>query len=227
MISVIIPTYNEDVSERIAEVNMAIVGYEREIIIADDGSKVKLYSYPNQVKWVKHKTNQGKGAAFMSGWQVCTGDLVLLIDADKQVSINEIHVFLRLMDLYDADAVIGNKRHSYSNVNYPPLRRIVSGGYRLIVKMLFNFPITDTQVGFKLFRRSALEKVMPRMLVKRFAFDIELLTAMKAQGLRIIDAPIKMDKPQGSGSVSWKNIIDVFKDTLAVWYRHNIRRYYG
>lgn len=226
MISVIIPIFNENLQQRIAEVDQALIGYDREIIVVNDNPK-RLFDSSPLFRLVSHAENMGKGAAFRTGYRNSKGSLILLIDADQQIAVKELDVFMRLMTLYNADAVIGNKRHIYSTVNYPLLRRIVSGGYRLIVKALFNYPITDTQVGFKLFKRSALEKVMPKLLVKRFAFDIELLTAMKAQGLRVIDAPIKMNKPQGQGSVSWRNIYDVFKDTLAVWYRHNIRRHYA
>ena len=130
-----------------------------------------------------------------------------------------IKTFFKIMDLYDADAVIGNKRHTYSNVEYPFIRKIVSAGYYLMVKILFDLPLRDTQAGFKLFRKEALDLVMNKVLVKQFAFDLELLTALRDNNIRVADAPVYVARGMGIGSVSVGTMIETFKDTLAVWWR--------
>ena len=78
-------------------------------------------------------------------------------------------------ELKAADIVVGSKRHPKSVVQYPWHRRIVSGCYFTLVKWFVGLPITDTQTGMKLFKREVLGPALDRMLVKTYAFDLELL----------------------------------------------------
>ena len=103
----------------------------------------------------------------------------------------------------------------------------------MIVRVLFGLKIKDTQVGMKFFRRDVLEKVLPRVLVKAFAFDIELLVVANSLGFRrIYEAPVemKMKFAGGISTIASKGFIRVsfktFWDTAAVFYRLKILRYY-
>jgi ABC-type Fe3+/spermidine/putrescine transport system ATPase subunit len=73
------------------------------------------------------------------------------------------------------DFAIGSKRHPESVVHYPWSRRLASRCYQALNRLLFRLDVRDTQVGLKLFRREVAEDVVPLLLVKRFAFDLELL----------------------------------------------------
>ncbi|MFN3660379.1 MAG: hypothetical protein ACK4TN_03970, partial [Brevinematales bacterium] len=96
-----------------------------------------------------------------------------------------------------------------------------------LIRLLFHLPIMDTQTGIKLFRREALEASLPKTLVKRFAFDIELLVIIIAEGFRIIPAPVSLHfSRKGIGNIHLKTIWNIFFDTLAVVYRFHILRYY-
>jgi hypothetical protein len=128
------------------------------------------------------------------------------------------------MELYDADAVIGNKRHPYSIVHYSPFRWVVSNTYNLLCRVLFGIQLRDTQTGFKLFKREAIEKVMRKVMVKRFAFDLELILALRESGFRVADAPVVVNKTE-SGCASAGNILQTLIDTLAVFYRRSIGWY--
>ena len=55
---------------------------------------------------------------------------------------------------------------------------------------LFRLPVHDTQTGLKLFKREPLMRVMPRLLVKRFAYDLELLVNLHRDGYKIVEAPV-------------------------------------
>jgi hypothetical protein len=136
---------------------------------------------------------------------------------------------------YDSDIIVASKRHSASKVNYTRMRRIYSWGYYLGVKILFGLKVSDTQAGLKIFKRKVLEKVLPRLMVKAFAFDIELLAVAHHLGFRRIhDAPIelKLDFSKASKFKKWlplfldPNILLMLQDTLAVFYRLKILRYY-
>jgi len=85
----------------------------------------------------------------------------------------------------------------------------------------------------KFFRREVLEKVLPRLLVKAFAFDIEILAVANSLGYnRIFEAPVEINlKFGGTSTVTNKKFLKtVFLmvwDTLAVFYRLRIIRFYS
>jgi len=64
------------------------------------------------------------------------------------------------------------------------------------------------------------------MLVKRYAFDLELLTLVHYRGFSIVDAPVIVEFRAKWGAVSRKTIHNVMNDTLAIFYRLRILRYY-
>ena len=98
-----------------------------------------------------------------------------------------------------------------------------------ITKLLFNLNVNDTQVGTKLFRREVLEKVFPRILVKRWAFDLELLVNANKLGYKITEAPIDLNFKKFDSNIN-KRMIDtiqnMFIDTCAIFYRDKILKYY-
>jgi glycosyltransferase involved in cell wall biosynthesis len=226
MISVIIPVHNEEHNIRqnisIISDTLCSLGYKYEIIIIDDCSDDDTYlniKESNTIKIFRKVVCQGKGAALKTGWKMATGEYVVFVDADIQISPKEIKTFFKIMDLYDSDVVIGSKRHTYSNVEYSLTRKIVSFGYHLLIKILFDLPLKDTQAGFKLFRKSALDLVMNKILVKQYAFDLEILIALHDNNIRVADAPIYVSLSHNNGSVRLNTILETFKDTLAIFYR--------
>ena len=121
---------------------------------------------------------------------------------------------------------IGSKRHPKSNVHYPLLRKILSKNYQIFVKTLFSLDITDTQVGLKAFRRKVLEEIFPHLIVKNFAFDLELLVVANKLGFtKIEEAPIKLNY-NFTSTIKLNAIKQILQDTLAIFYRKNIIRYY-
>ena len=92
--------------------------------------------------------------------------------------------------------------------------------------MLVGLPVSDTQTGMKLFTREALGWAFDRMLVKTFAFDLEVLSIAHARGYAVAEAPIEMHFGNKIGCLSWANVKQVMTDTLAIFYRLYILRYY-
>lgn len=207
-----------------------------EIIPVIDG---KLDASEQEIKKIKdpriqvvgYKTNHGKGYAVRYGFAHATGDVIGFMDAGNDLKPDALPLMLTQFEFLDADVVLGSKRHPESKVKYPMYRKIISWGYQQIVKVLFGLNVTDTQVGMKLYRRTLLEEVLPRLLVKQFAFDIEILAIAYRLGYKkIFEAPVEINLFSGKSSIVWKKmfqiIYNVLNDTLAVFYRLRILHYY-
>ncbi len=238
MLSIVMPAYNlgRVIRDNVASVHAlfdSVVPFE--IVPVDDGSADDTRSrmeqaaddFPQTVRPVFSPRNGGKGAALAQGFAKSRGSHVLLLDGDLDLSPKLIWNFFDVMRDTGADIVIGSKMHPESKIDYPPTRRLASFVYYGIVKMLVGLPVHDTQTGMKLFKREALEYAFSRMLVKRFAFDLEVLSIANENGFKIAEAPIELDFGNKAGSLTFSNIRQVMTDTLAIFYRLRILRYYG
>lgn len=244
LVSIIIPAYKQEKTilkdiERIYNV-MSQTRWNFEIILVDDGSpddtfeEAKKYKKKN-FRAIGYENNRGKGYAVRYGMARAKGDYIAFIDSGMEIDPNGISIILEHMQWYDADIIVGSKRHPASRVNLSPIRKIYSWGYYLGVKLLFGLEVTDTQVGLKVFKREVLETVLPRLMVKEFAFDVELLAVARRLGFtRIYDAPVQMELDFGEGSKIKKDVLiftnpivrSMLLDTLAVFYRLYILNYY-
>lgn len=232
-ISIIVPVYNtKNIRENIKTYLAAIEKFEKnyEMIVVDDGSwkdcLKKVKSIKNKhLNAVGYKKNLGKGNAIKYGFNFANGDYIAFLDSGAEFDAYQIKNFMDIMIKEKADIVIGSKRHKDSRVYYPLTRRIMSRIYQIMNMFLFNLDIRDTQVGIKLFKKEALKKIMPRILVKKFAYDIEILALAKKYGFKIIEAPITMNYKFGS-TIKLRAVISMFLDTLAVFYRLKILRWY-
>ena len=205
-----------------------------EIVVVDDGSgdgtaeaiQSVADESPDVVRPLILDANAGKGNAVRRGFYFSRGTHILLLDADLDLLPEKIPNFFDVMLRDGADIVIGSKRHPDSEIDYPFMRRVASRVYYGLVKLLVGLPTTDTQTGMKLFRREALQWSFDRMLVKRFAFDLEMLSIAYAHGYKVSEAPIKMHFGDKMGALSFAAVRSVMTDTLAIFYRLRLIRYY-
>jgi len=245
LLSLIIPAYKAEkfIEKSLKEVKDVLdqTRYPYEIICIVDGEVDKTFEkaqkiakkYPNVIKVDGYLTNMGKGHSVRYGMAKSRGDIVGFVDAGLELNPNGLSMLLEHFEWYNADIIIGSKRHPVSKVEYPWQRKILSFGYQLIVRLLFNLKVRDTQVGMKFFRREVLEKTLPRLLVKKFAFDIEMLVVANYLGFkRIYEAPIelKMEFKGGISTIASKGFIkttfSMLLDTLAIFYRLKILHFY-
>lgn len=233
-LSVIVPAYQEskNIYRNLSTLKKELEQLNRpyEVVVVCDGCSdtfkeaTKLDS--DKVKVYHYEKNMGKGYALKYGVDRATGELVTFIDADMAIHPKEIDIFIKVMDIYDADIVIGSKRHPQSKVHYPLFRRFQSLMYQILIAILFQVNVKDTQTGLKLFKQEVLKKVLPRVLVKAYAFDLELLVVAHRLGYgRIIEAPVQINYPFSS-SVKLSSAWWALWDTLAIFYRLNILRHY-
>lgn len=244
LLSVIVPAYKQENSisadlERIEKV-LQQLRYPSELICVVDGKIDRTFEAATQfakkktnVHVIGYETNKGKGHAVRYGMAHSKGSIIAFIDAGMDINPNGLSMILEHFEWYHADIIVGSKRHPASKVNYPYQRRILSWGYQMGVRILFGLNIKDTQVGLKCYRREVLEKVLPRLLVKTYAFDIEILAVANSLGFnRIYEAPVELalDFGKGSDVTSKRFLYFVYRmvmDTLAVFYRLRILHYYS
>ena len=169
----------------------------------------------------------GKGSALRAGMTEARGRYVGFIDADGDLPAHLIMHFIELTRVDMApDIVLGSKRHPDSEVVYPFLRRCYSLSYQALIGILFHLPVRDTQTGIKFVRREVLLAVAPRMVEKRFAFDLELLVVARHMGYRqFVEAPVQIGE-RFSSTISIRAVRGMLLDTLAIFYRLHILKYY-
>ena len=234
-LSVVVPAYREgphiykNLLKLLGELDQLQMDYE--VIVVSDGNTDNTVAEAERVeskhlKVLSYAVNMGKGYALGHGVKHSRGELVTFIDADMELDPTDIKPFIGLIKAGNFDIVIGSKRHRESQVHYPTFRRFQSFAYQLLIRVLFNLNVRDTQTGHKLFKRQVLMDVVPLLAVKQFAFDLELLVVARHLGYRkILEAPIKLDY-QFQTTIRPRAIFRIMWDTAAIFYRLRILRYY-
>jgi glycosyltransferase involved in cell wall biosynthesis/O-antigen/teichoic acid export membrane protein len=234
-LTLVVPFYNpgsrlgKHIGEIVDVLSSSEISYE--ILAVSDGStddsEEQLAAITSdRLKLVRLEKNQGKGAALRAGLSKGRGEYLGFIDGDGDLPANLLPNLLEVMFREQPDIIFGSKRHPRSEVVYPPLRRIYSWGYQQLNRALFRLPVRDTQTGVKVIRRDVLAAVLPRMVEKRFAFDLELFVVARQQGFRnFVEIPVSIGE-RFSSTVSLRSVRNMLIDTLAIFYRLRVLHFY-
>ncbi len=237
LLTVIVPVFNQEsaIVENVETIRRAVatgLGAPFELIVVSDGSidrtaERMLEAAGDGVRVIHYDRNLGKGYAVKVGALEAAGRYVAYIDADLDLDPAWLPRFVEIAEREGLDFAIGSKRHPESHVHYPLSRRLASWLYQQLVRVLFRLDVRDTQVGLKVFHRDVAEQVLPLLLVKRFAFDLELLAVSRAFGFsRIKELPIRLDYRFTGSGVRSLAVLRALVDTAAIFYRLRILRYY-
>jgi len=237
--SILIPAYNEETNiiatiRETAEVLEAFNPFY-EIIVIDDGSRDNtcqkvtdiISSGNSKVQIQSYFPNKGKGYALKYGTDFASGNLILFLDADLDLHPSQLIEMYKIMQENNADVVIGSKMHKDSKINYPFLRKFLSSSYYLLIKVLFRLKVKDTQTGIKLFKQDVLKKCISQVLVKRYAFDLELLVIINRKGYKILEVPVDVSENREFRRIGIKDAFKVFFDTLGVFGRYYFKKQYS
>lgn len=234
-VSIVVPYYNPGGRLRTTVAQMVRVldasGMSFEIITVSDGSTdgspFTLAGFPESVvRRMEFETNAGKGHALRAGLAQGRGRYLGFIDADGDISPEFLAPFVTIMRTEEPDILIGSKRHPWSAVHYPPLRRFYSWGYQHLIHLLFRLKVKDTQVGIKLVDRRVIADVLPLLRESRFALDLELLVLAHRLGYtKIVEAPVRIEERFGS-TISLTAVWRLLVDTLRLFVRYSIRHEY-
>jgi len=229
-LSVVVPAYNEEARlgatlRRIREY-LESRPYASEIIVVDDGSTDRTSEVAAEalrgrdgVRILRRAENRGKGASVKEGMLAAAGELILFTDADLSTPIEEVEKMLRRIEA-GADIVIGSRalKESDIQVRQNRLREMMGRTFNVFVRTCALEGISDTQCGFKLFKRMAARTVFPDLGTCGFCFDVEALYIARQRGLRIDQVPvIWRNSPQSRVHI-------VSSSTRMIWDLLGIRR---
>jgi glycosyltransferase involved in cell wall biosynthesis len=239
VLSAVLPVYNggAEIVRNVDVIRQALAtglpNEEVEVIVVSDGSidetAVELAKARGDAgfRLIHYDRNLGKGYAVKAGALAAHGEWIALIDADLDLDPSSVPTYLEVARRDHLDFAIGSKRHPESVVHYPRSRRIASWCYQRLNRLLFRLDIRDTQVGLKVFHRRVVDEVVPLLLVKQFAFDLELLAVGAALGFtRVQELPVRLEYRFSGSALGSRTVLRALWDTGAVFYRLRILRTY-
>lgn len=156
-LSLIMPAYNEEVAiaDTVHRTVKAAAGWTHdfEVIVVNDGSKdqtgailAEIARSESRLRVINHETNQGYGAALVSGFEAITKDLAFFMDSDGQFDIYDLEMFFPFIERYDA--VLGyriNRQDTW-------IRKLNAWGWKMLVRIIFKVRVRDVDCAFKLYR---------------------------------------------------------------------------
>lgn len=233
-LSIILPSYNTvNLAKNVFEVEKEAVKISPyyEIIVVNDGSTkewkkelAKINKRQNsEIKILSYDVNKGKGYALKKGGMMAKGKKIIFLDSDLDIHPKQIKNYLEKLE--KNGIIIGSKRHPDSKIVYPPSRRFMSAIYQKLNSILFDLDVKDTQVGIKAFNSETLKKILPKLAIKRYVFDLELLVVANKEGYVIEEAPVEIEYKFGS-TINLKSVLNMLWETAAIYYRLKILKHY-
>lgn len=229
-LSIVIPAYNE--ADRISPYLSQITDYFEqqlrfyEVLVVDDGSTdetaavVKRHVQLNPcIRLLRLPKRCGKGAAIRHGMQAAKGCLRLFADADGATPISELAGLEKSL-AEGADISIGSRalaaRSPGFSVHKRTTRRVLGRLFNTAVQRSGIRGISDTQCGFKLFRKDVAQDLFSHSSINGFGFDLELLYVAGRRGYRIAEVPVNWHDRPGSKFHLLKDGIALLRELAAI-----------
>ncbi|MCL4559949.1 MAG: glycosyltransferase [Chloroflexi bacterium] len=229
-LSVVIPAYNEASNIQSGALDQ-VAGYlsrqsfTYEVVIVDDGSLdataelARSFAESHPGFRVISSPHRGKAHAVTTGLLSAEGELVLFSDMDQATPLDQVS---RLIPWYEQgyDVIIGSRGRVRRNA--PAWRKLMSISQIMLRNIILGFSqVSDTQCGFKAFRREAIHPILdglslyaavtpdgtPRGAAVTSGFDVELLFVAHRLGYRIREVPVEWDYHR-------TRRVNLFKDAL-------------
>mmetsp|Transcript_19614 Transcript_19614/g.24190 ORF Transcript_19614/g.24190 Transcript_19614/m.24190 type:complete len:238 (-) Transcript_19614:299-1012(-) len=232
--SVILPTYNE-------RQNLPIIFYllhqtftkhsiKFEVVIVDDSSpdntlevaqKLQTAFGKDLVQIVSRKGKLGLGSAYVAGLKVSTGERIIIMDADLSHHPKFIPQMILKMNALNVDIVSGTRYQQGGGVaGWDMKRKITSKGANFLASFLLNpGKASDLTGSFRLYDRTALEKILPRVKSKGYAFQMEILILAKKENMSLVEVPITfVDRIYGESKLGANEIVLYLKGLLQLFF---------
>jgi glycosyltransferase involved in cell wall biosynthesis len=226
-VSVVVPFYNpgarlEATIKGLLQ-DLDAVSRRFEVIAVSDGStdhsEKTIEGMDERLKVVLLGQNFGKGEALRVGMTMSRGRYIGFIDADGDIPTKFMAEFYEVARATDVEIIVGSKNHPGSRIESGWLRRALSLTWQSMTRVMFQLPVSDSQVGIKLFRRDVIDQSLPRTMMRGFAFDIEILVVSHDLGFRqLIERPIEIRERLAS-TISIGSAAHMVGDLLVLFWR--------
>ncbi|MDP9113084.1 MAG: glycosyltransferase family 2 protein [Acidobacteriota bacterium] len=211
-LSIVIPAYNE---ERRLPATLDViftwldgsVYQDAEVLVVDDGSNdatARVVESRAVTEWrlrlVQNPGNRGKGFAIRHGMLEASGEWILFSDADLSAPIGELSKLMAAARERDAAIAIGSRAldRSLIGVHQSQWREVSGIVFNRVMRLMTGLPFSDTQCGFKLFRRDAARRIFPLQRLDGFSFDVEDLFVAHTLGIPTIEVPVRWNNVEGT-----------------------------
>jgi dolichyl-phosphate beta-glucosyltransferase len=237
-LSIVIPAYNEE--RRLPQTLDSIFAYLRgrpyraEVIVVDDGSSdgtaqivnTAREKYPG-LRLLSNDGNRGKGFSVRHGMLDARGEIALFSDADLSTPIEETGKLLASIQEQGYDAAIGSRAvdRSLIQVHQSVLREQAGIFFNRMVRWIMGIQFSDTQCGFKAFRRERTRIIFEQQRIERFGFDPEILFLAQRNGLRVAEVPVRWSHDAATKVNVATDGIRMFLELLLIRW-NAIRGYY-
>lgn len=231
--SVILPTYNE-------RENLPIIFYlidkylseaslKYEVVIVDDSSPdgtlavaqaIQKSFGEEKVTIVSRKGKLGLGTAYSAGLKVAKGDRIILMDADLSHHPKVISEMAKKMDDDGVDIVTGTRYIRGAGVyGWDSFRKLTSRTANFLADFLLNPQVSDLTGSFRLYRRQALEDILPMITCTGYAFQMEIVVRARKESMRIAEVPIVfVDRIYGESKLGPKEIILYLQGLIQLFF---------
>ncbi|HUR33869.1 MAG TPA: glycosyltransferase family 2 protein [Vicinamibacterales bacterium] len=215
--SILVPVYQEEATvgvllARVAACDVASLGFEREILVCDDGSTdgtaARLRDAAEilpELRVFAHAANQGKGAAIRTLLTHATGDAVLIQDADLEYDVDDAVALLRCFR-DGHDAVYGSRFLTRRRpIGMRPAHWLANRVLTTTANLLYGHRLTDEATCLKLVRTSLLRAM--RLECRRFEFCPEVTAKLGRMGVAIEEVPVRYHARDAAGGkkVRWSD----------------------
>lgn len=232
-ISVVIPVYNEShrIQRTLTEVAAYFQNRNAELMFVDDGSSdntveiLRAFAAGHPQIRILAEKHRGKAATVLSGMKQARGRIVGFMDADLATPLETWDTCEAAIENGAGVAIASREGLDSVRIDEPSYRHVMGRVFNGLVQLLLLPGIDDTQCGFKVFSRAALNDILPRQRLyegagevsspRVTAFDVELLFIARKHGHRIAVIPITWQYGDHSKvnpvTDTIQNVIDVLK----------------
>ena len=196
-LSIIIPCFNEEKTLKIiVEKVLRFKEIQKEILIVDDCSTDNSKSIINElansyseIKGIYLEKNSGKGSALKKGFELVSGDIVLIQDADLEYDPKDYSALIKPFKNTDADVVYGSRfmGGEYVRLNFF-WHYVANKLLTFLTNVVTNLNMSDMETGYKLFKRSAIQSINIRE--KSFGIEPEITVKLAKKKFIFYEVPI-------------------------------------
>jgi len=232
--SIILPTYNErdnlPIITQLIHDTFADTKLNYEIVVVDDNSpdltlevaqSLQSIFGKDHIKIVSRAAKLGLGSAYSAGLKASSGKRIILMDADLSHHPKFIPDMIAVMETRKVDIVSGTRYRKGGGVaGWDTYRKLTSCGANFLAKFLLaTGGASDLTGSFRLYERSALEAILPRIRQKGYAFQMEIVVRAHKSGMKIGEVPITfVDRIYGESKLGANEIVMYLKGLLQLFF---------